>query len=828
MAPYDQVETDDTEDTGDVAQEPRATADDCKRYWREIERYEKASKSWYACGDKIVRRYEDSDHGEQSERRFSILWANVQTFMPAIYAKLPVCLIERRYRDRDPIGRVAADIMERCTNTTLDMSSVDETLRLVRDDSLLPGRGTAWVRYDPKFETVESNVIDLKTKKPTVQTHERLKSEKLVVDYVYWKFFGHNVSRTWSNVWLVWRICHYEKCDAIEKFGKKIADTLKYTTRRQGDEDNEAESNCCEIYEVWDSRKGLMSCLTKSMENEGPIESGPPPINFSRFFPCPEPAYATKTSKSLIPTPDYEYYRDQAKDIDDLTAKISNMLDWLRVKAFIPRGPSGGGADAIEAAVTDSGNDDIFVEVASWAEWVEKGGAKALIDWLPTDMIVKTLQQAISVRNQLIQDIYQITGLSDIMRGQTDPEETYGAQDIKQNVGGRRTRNRKDDFARFCEDLCRLLAEATAENFQPETLAEMSGYKYTPGQPTPSGAPSPPAPDIAALAAVPPPGGPPSDLPSGGGPLPPPSLANPGMGHNQGPPLEAPPIVPAQAPMVFGDDVVELLRNDRMRTFRTKVETDSTTQPDDDREKARRIEFLNTIAGYLEKATAAIQMAPDLAPAIKEFLLFTSRGFRVGRSLESVIEDAVDKLATDARQPKPNKIDAVSEAKMKQAEQQHQQKMTQDKEHFQRTMVEQSQQHAQKMDQSDKQFGQQMAFEREKGAKEIAVEEHRRQQDRADAQAEQASQRRAQVEDRNAAHKLVADGVGNGEAVKHVQQTSEEMKQAMQGIGGGLQALAKQVAAIMDEMGAPVTLIKDAAGKTIGGKRGSRTVKIQR
>jgi hypothetical protein len=738
MAPYDQVETDDGEDSyaaeGATKKEPQATKDDCKRYWREIERYEKAVKSWYMCGDRIVKRYDDSDHADQSERRFALLWANVETFKPAIYAKLPVCLIERRYRDRDPVGRVVADIMERCTNTTLDISCVDETLRLVRDDNLLPGRGTAWVRYEPKFETVESQVIDIKTRKLTTQKHEKLKSEKLIVDYVYWKFFGHNVARTWSNVWLCWRICHYEKCDAIEKFGKEVADKLKYTARRAGDDDNEAESNCCEIYEVWDSRKGLMSCLTKSQESEGPIESGPPPINFSRFFPCPEPAYATKTSKSLIPTPDYEYYRDQAKDIDDLTAKISNMLDWLRVKAFIPRGPSGGGADAIESMVTDSSNDDIFIEVGSWAEWVEKGGAKSLIDWLPTDMIVKTLQQAIAVRNQLIQDVYQITGISDIMRGQTDPEETYGAQDIKQNVGSRRTRNRKDDFARFCEDLCRLLAEASAENFQPETLAEMSGYQYTPGQPTPSGEPQPQPPAAAPLAVVPPPGGAPQELPPGGSP-------KFGMGHNQGPPgplpsalpgappAPAPPIVPQQAPMTFGDDAVELMRNDRMRTFRTKVETDSTTQPDDDREKARRIEFLNTIAAYLEKATVAIQQAPDLGPAIKEFLLFTARGFRVGRSLESVIEDAVDKLVADARQPKPDKIDAVSKAKMEQADQQHQQKMTQDKEHFQQTMVENSQQHAQKMDQTDKQFGQQMAFEREKGAKEIAVKQEEGRQD---------------------------------------------------------------------------------------------------
>lgn len=837
MAGYEtaQVEPTNEEEAQGAAQgQERATPADLKRYWREVDRYEKSAKDWHAKGDKIVKRYLDEDHADTGgERRFALLWANVETLRPSIYSRTPVCLVERRYRDKDPIGRVAADIMERCANTTLDIGGVDEVLRLSRDDLLLPGRGTVWVRYAPTFGTKTSNVYDLKTKQNRSEPYEYLKSEKICVDYVYWKFFGHNLARCWSNVWLVWRICHYEKAEATEHFGKKIADQLKYTTRRTDDDDDENEANCAEIYEFWDSRKGLMSVCAKSWEGgDGPIDSGPPPISFSRFFPCPEPAYATRSTKSLFPVPDYEYYRDQAKDIDDLTAKISNMLDWLRVKAFIPRGPSSGGADAIETAVTDSGNDGIFVEVSSWAEWVEKGGAKALIDWLPIDMIVKALQQAIAVRNQIVQDVYQITGISDILRGQTDPEETFGAQDIKQQTGGRRLRNRKDDFARFCEDVCRLVTEASAENFQPQTLAEMSGYKYTPGLPTvAAGTQQPPSPPAAPLAVAP--GMSPQATPGAT-----PSI---GMGHNGGPPLDplqAPPIQPPQAPevpqMSFGDDVVELLRNDRMRNFRIKVETDSTTQPDDDREKQRRVEFLNTVAAYLEKATAAIQMAPDLAPAIKEFLMFTARGFRVGRNLESVIEDAIDKLAMDARQPKPDKIDAVSKAKMQQSAQEHQEKLEQGREQFQQTLAQNDQQHNQKMRQQDIHFGQQMAFEREKGAKEIAVEEVRAKHKRADDVVREASERRARIEDREAkmAHEKASDERAEQSQVRKESRDKKDTTdttQALNVVGEGIEKLATIVAGIMDEMGQPVELIKDpATGRTIGGKRGSRTVMIKR
>ena len=77
------------------------------------------------------------------------------------------------------------------------------------------------------------------------------------------------------------------------------------------------------------------------------LEEGAPPLSFRDFFPCPEPCYGSKTSKSLFPTPDYRYYQDQANEIDDLTEKIANLTDFLIMRGFVPAGPSADGADAV-------------------------------------------------------------------------------------------------------------------------------------------------------------------------------------------------------------------------------------------------------------------------------------------------------------------------------------------------------------------------------------------------------------------------------------------------------------------------------------------------
>ena len=59
----------------------------------------------------------------------------------------------------------------------------------------------------------------------------------------------------------------------------------------------------------------------------------------------------------------------------------------------------------------------MLVPISNWAAF---GGSKEVIIWLPIDMIATTITALVAIRKQVIEDIYQITGLSDIMRGATD------------------------------------------------------------------------------------------------------------------------------------------------------------------------------------------------------------------------------------------------------------------------------------------------------------------------------------------------------------------------------------------------------------------------
>jgi hypothetical protein len=673
-----------------------------KIYWREIERYKRAAKEWMEEARAIESLYLEQDRKQgSSTRRFSLLWANIETLKPAVYAKLPVIECSRRFKDPDPVARKAGELMERCVNTSLEIYDVDEVFQMVRDDRLLAGRGTPWVRYEATIEreeAVEENVED------DADVAERLAEERLCVDYVHWGDFGHNVCGVWRDVWLVWRCVYKTREEIKERFGEKVATAANYDAKMPGmladrgaSSPGEMADEYCRIYEIWDKRAKVVTWISEGM-NDSAMDEGEPPIDFAAFFPCPRPAYSTHTSKSLIPRPDYVYYRDQAKEINDLTDKISNMMDWLVVKAFVPGSPSRV-ADAIEEVIRSNDNREMFVQVDDMRAWTEGGGAAKLIDWMPIDMIISAIQAAVAAREQLIQDVFQITGLSDILRGATDPNETLGAQELKSQTSSRRLRNTKDEISRMCRDVGRLCAEVVAQKFEPETIAALTGYSY---EAEPLGVAMP------GIQVV---GG------NGGPPLP-----QPGMPQQLPMQGAAPEGASPTKPLTFGPAEMQLLRDDRLRSFRIDVETDSTGQADEAAEQQRATEFVTSVDGFINNSIPTLQAAPELAPLMGEMLGFIIRRFRAGRGLEESAEKAyasVMQRASAAQNAEPSPDPAAIKA---QADAQAtQQKMQADAQAQQQAMMMAQQQHQQALEMAQQQHQLDMQAQQQKTQGDLAI-----------------------------------------------------------------------------------------------------------
>lgn len=454
------------------------------RYMNIVDQYDREYRSWEDRCEKIIKIYTERRRvTETGQRRMSLLWSNISTLQPSLYAKMPEPNVNRRFKDDDPVGRQASELLERCIRFSFDDGDLDLVMRSARDDFLLTGRATAWVRYDADFEAITNEAGEPVNEQGEPledgaedEAAEKIAGERVEYDYVNWRDFGHNVARNWQEVTCVWRKVYMSRAQLKKRFGadKAALVSLDHKVTKDtstGDAGNGAAK--ATVYELWCKETGKVYFLAKGAKE--PLEVSEPYLKLKGFFPCPRPAYGTIETASLVPIPDYVFYQDQVEEIDELTARIGALTDSLKVAGFYPSGASDV-TSALEK-IFKPGVDNCLIPVPNWAMFKEGGGAGGNIEWFPVDIVIKVLESCFVTRKQLIEDVYQITGISDIMRGEADHNETATAQNLKSQWGSVRIRDKQHAIARFARDLARLAGEIMADKFQPETLLAMSNLK---------------------------------------------------------------------------------------------------------------------------------------------------------------------------------------------------------------------------------------------------------------------------------------------------------------------------------------------------------------
>jgi hypothetical protein len=646
--------------------------DKMQDYWKkELARAEKHFDTFWKKADKLYKLFAKQGQENDSKRKFAMLWANTEVMKPSIYARPPIPQVSRRYRDKDPVGRLAAEILERASGFEFERMNLDSVLRAVRDDLLLPGRGQAWVRYEAEIEGAEEEPYDgeeqleaeMQAEQPQVpQAEPQVKEHKTIVDYVHYRQFLHSPARRWEEVSWVAKAVYMTDDEGKARFKDKWkgvpldnkADSEGGKSDSTKDPKLENSQNAqATVFEIWCKTHKKVYFVAKGAPQV--LETIDPYLDFEGFFPCPKPVYATVTNNSLIPTPDYKYYQDQAEEIDQLTARIGKLIDSLKLVGFYPAGAEGDVSAAMEKALSP-GTDSQMIPIASWAAFGEKGGGNAIV-WLPIREVVETIRSCTEVRNQAIQDVYQITGISDILRGSTDSNETATAQSIKAQWGSVRVRDRQQEMVRFARDLTRMVCEVISENYDPQYLISMTNIEM-PTEP-------PPPPQQPPMQPPQPTGDPQQDQMAQQ------QMQQAAQQQQQAMQAHQQQVQEYQAQMKKVQDAFALLANDDMRGYRIEIETDSTIQPDEDAEKQRRTEFVTAVGGLLQQAVPLLGAAPELAPLVGETILFTARGFRAGRQLEDVIEQAFKAVQDRLSQPPPQQADpnaAMLEAKQKQAQ----------------------------------------------------------------------------------------------------------------------------------------------------------------
>jgi len=599
-------------------------------YWSE--QISKANKRWdgfQTDGDAVIDRF--VLEGSRGADKYNILYSSTETIKPSLYGQTPKVAVKNRQTDtEDSLKVAAAMLLEHIGQYAVDMLDFDYVLQNAVSDYVLPGMGTCWVRYDPKFAPQYDN-----DNKPVVDKEgnpqEYLTFEGLALDYVHFKDVLFGPARYWHEMPWVGRRVFFTKEAAKKRFGKEKADQLAYSYNAQDrkDKKDEAPKRQAIIYEIWD--KENMEVVWYSDDySDDVLETKPDPLRLTEFFPCPRPMRAVWTTRTFVPKALYSQYKAQAAELDRLTERIRYLTEALKV-----RGLYDGSQENLANVLDGPGNK--MIPVQDWSSLMGNGGIVGSVQWVPIKDVVQCLTELFKQREICKNEIYEITGFSDIVRGISKASETLGAQQIKADWATGRLKDMQREVQRYCRDVIRLFIEIAAEHFSEQSLLLYSGLHIPP--PTPQ--------EIQAKQQYP-------------------MAVQQAQMQGQPPPPPPPPTQGEMIKQMFGA-VVKMIRKDKLRCAAVGIETDSTILPDEQKERADRMAFLSSMGAFLQQAGPMALQYPDMRGLLGGIMMFTLRTFSASRPLEKEFEEFQKKMAMQPPMPPPGQEDKKGAAEAQKA-----------------------------------------------------------------------------------------------------------------------------------------------------------------
>ena len=399
-----------------------------------------AAEKKYADYYDVVKEIRGYYRNERRCNKQNIFWASVETLKPFLYFKQPTPFVIRSRKTADEAENLAATILERALLWNMKQFDFDSVIKYARNDFLLSGMGILWEQYNPSFYNLGKELIK--------------NSEQVDTVYVSPTSFLADTEKVeiWEDVnWIARRTC-LSMNELEDNFERDIAE---YLAQRFGD------AAGITVYEIWDKVSKCIYFLSPEYPYDF-LDVYEDTLHLSGFFPCPKPIMSTLTNDGIIPVPDYVEIKNLLDELDGVNNRMRLTMQALKV--------SGCYDNSFPELANILDKDVTLVSLSEFEKLKDAGGIKGVIDFAPIEQYISALQALASRRQTLIDAVYEITGVSDIMRGSSKVGETATAVTKKTNFGTLRNQDRQNDMQRFLKDLLRIKAEIICEQFSPQFL----------------------------------------------------------------------------------------------------------------------------------------------------------------------------------------------------------------------------------------------------------------------------------------------------------------------------------------------------------------------
>ena len=456
-------------------------------YWtRELQAARKWFQRWHELARSIERRYllhaRDAERGmgSGSQGDFPLFWSNVETILASMYGQVPKVSVDRTHLDpNDDAARVAAVIIERIFDYEAD-DLENSPYYIMQDciqDRLVSGMGVAWARYE--FDEEQIPLAEgLMNPDGTPVTMSVITEERAPIDYVRWEDFLYSPCRRWIDKrWLARRV-PMSRQQLFKRFGEAALNvplSLKGAPNRQNRDDDPLRAQVedqADVWEIW--------CVTTRTAywyvqgHERLLDTKQDPLALSDFFPVRRPLIATHLTNAFLPRPDYVYAKSQYEEMELIAQRCTMLTEALKLVGVYDKT-----ADGVQRMLNQAAHNQL-IPVDNWAMFAEKGGIKGMVDWLPLEMVVKTLEYLTARKVTLSTEVFELLGISDIQRGMSIRSETATTQRLKAQFGSARATKATAEIARFVTDCYRMRAEIICRHWQPQTIMTVSQIDKTP------------------------------------------------------------------------------------------------------------------------------------------------------------------------------------------------------------------------------------------------------------------------------------------------------------------------------------------------------------
>lgn len=642
-----------------------------KRWIERIDAAAKLEKDWIDDAEKAVMAYTgEKSTGDGKGLDFNILFSNVETIVPAIINSPPQPDIRRRFADDDPVAKDGSELLERAIRIQVDDSRLQTEMESAAQDAFLAGRGIVRLRFkadvegevdnEQLHELAEESLDDAGSGSGAPDSDDEpeyggageaagggegypaaagtdfvqgnapsVKNERITFEAVSWRDYRHGPAKRWEDrPWEAYR--HAMPMEDLEEFADQAlsnAQALPEDKLAAGDTDNDVV-----IWEVWCRKTGKVKFIESDTGKILKVVDDP--LGLTQFFPACTPMQPIELTGRLMPVNPYSIYRKLADELDTTTRRIAAITKQMRVRGWYT-------GDATELANMLDADDTDFVPISNPEIWAQNGGLDGAVAFWPIEKFIQALRELYVQREQTKQAIYEITGISDIVRGAGKASETATGQQIKSQWGSLRIQKMQRMMERAARDLFVMMSEIIPDKFSAETLQKMTGIQLIPTQQD--------------LQPIPPPPQPPQMQPTT--PEEQQQMAQAMQMFEQASQQHQQAEQARQKKLQHLQALNDLLNDDVSRFYRIDVETDSTVRADLTQKKQDQAEFLQGAAAYFQGIVPAIEIGAISQEGAIEIFAATARLFTLGKSTEDALEREITSAKERAAQPQQEKPD---------------------------------------------------------------------------------------------------------------------------------------------------------------------------